>query len=206
MHALGRAIIHFFLGLGLFGPLLLGILDSSFLFLPTGNDILVFGLVARNHDKLPLYVPMAAFGSVLGVLLVDLTTRKNGEQGLRKRVGEKRFDYLKEKMSRNAVMTLSVACVAPPPFPFTPVIAAASAFQYPRTRLLTTVFVARLVRFSLMGMAAIVWGRPFLRVLRSETFFWIMSVFILICIAVSAVTILGWTRRESRNAAAQPAQ
>ena len=31
MHSLGRTIIHFFLGLGVFGPLLLGILDSSFL-------------------------------------------------------------------------------------------------------------------------------------------------------------------------------
>jgi hypothetical protein len=71
----------------------------------------------------------------------------------------KRLDYLKKKMSHSAAIPLVVTCLAPPPFPFTAVIAAASAFQYPKSRLLGYVFAARAVRFTLIGLAAIRFGR-----------------------------------------------
>jgi len=54
-------------------------------------------------------------------------------------------------MSEHAAWAVVIACIAPPPFPFTVVIAAASAFQYPRARLLGLVFAARLVRYSLLA-------------------------------------------------------
>ena len=62
--------------LGYFGPLVMGVLDSSFLFLPFGNDLLVVGLIARHHQGFILYVLAAATGSMLGVLLLDLIARK----------------------------------------------------------------------------------------------------------------------------------
>lgn len=34
-------LLQFLLHIGYFGPLLMGVLDSSFLFLPFGNDLLV---------------------------------------------------------------------------------------------------------------------------------------------------------------------
>jgi hypothetical protein len=46
-------------------------------------------------------------------------------------MSRKRLNYLKKKMSQSAAVPLIVACLAPPPFPFTAVVAAASAFQYP---------------------------------------------------------------------------
>ena len=62
----------------------LGIADSSFLFLPFGNDLLVVILTARDHAHLPLYVLTASIGSTLGVLLLDAVCRKGGEEGLKK--------------------------------------------------------------------------------------------------------------------------
>jgi hypothetical protein len=44
-----QLLLRFLLQLGYFGPVLMGALDSSFLFLPFGNDLLVVTLVARNH-------------------------------------------------------------------------------------------------------------------------------------------------------------
>ena len=41
MHSLVRQVFHYFLRMGGFGLVGFGILDSSFLFLPLGNDLLL---------------------------------------------------------------------------------------------------------------------------------------------------------------------
>jgi len=200
-----RRFFTFFLHLGLFGPLILGILDSSFLFLPFGNDILLVVLIARKHAGYAWYVPMAAAGSTLGVFLLDLVCRKGGEEGLRKMLQPKRYDYLEKKMSTRAGFMIALACIAPPPFPFTPVIAAASAFQYSRKRELLIVFFMRLLRFALVGLAAILFGRAILRIVESGPFYWAMIGFIVLCVAGSAYSVYGWIKRIKPSPAAQRA-
>ena len=140
VQSLLRHLLAWLLHLGLFGPLLLGIADSSFLFLPFGNDLLVVILTVRNHAHLALYVVTAAIGSTLGVLLLDAVCRKGGEEGLKKMMKPRRLEYFKRRMSNQASVAIGLACLAPPPFPFTLVIASASAFAYPRQRLLGSGF------------------------------------------------------------------
>src|ERR1017187_4586962 len=181
MHALLRPLFAFFLHIGGFGLVILGVLDSSFFFLPFGNDLLLVVLVARHHGYLPLYVLAASLGSATGVLLLDLVCRKGGEEGLK-------------KMGQSAAVPLIVACVAPPPFPFTAVIAAASAFQYPKMRLLAYVLGARAVRFTLIGLAAMTFGRRILRIANSPQFIWFIVGFSTLCIVGSALSILRWVR------------
>ena len=93
-----RHLLTFVLHLGLFGPLVLGVLDSSFLFMPLGNDLLIVALTARRSSELPAYVAMAACGSTLGVFLLDLLARKGGEEGVRKMMSKRRFEYLRKKV------------------------------------------------------------------------------------------------------------
>jgi membrane protein YqaA with SNARE-associated domain len=138
---------------------LLGIADDSFLFMPVGVDLLMVILVARNSAKFVFYVAGAAFGSAVGVFLLDLVCRKSGEEGLKKIIKPKRLNYLKSKIEKNGVAVLIVACLAPPPFPFGAFVAAASAFQFPKPRLLTLVLVARAVRYALVGWAALYFGQ-----------------------------------------------
>jgi membrane protein YqaA with SNARE-associated domain len=61
-----RSLFGWFLHLGAVGLVLLGVLDSSFLFIPLGNDLLLALLVARHHEQLPVYVLAAAAGSMIG--------------------------------------------------------------------------------------------------------------------------------------------
>lgn len=190
----------FFLHLGVAGPLILGALDSSFLFLPFGNDLLIVILIAQDHGKFPLYVPMAALGSAIGVFFLDLVCRKGGEEGLEKMMSRKRFEYFEKKMRERAGLAVAVACIAPPPFPFTPVIAAASAFQYPRERLLAIAFCARLVRFSLVGLAAILLGRQIMRLAKAPAFYWTMVGFIVLCAVGSTISVVGWVKRSRKPA------
>ena len=190
---------------GVFGPLILGVFDSSFLFLPFGNDILCVVLIARDHHNYFWYVLMAATGSTLGVFLLDLVCRKGGEEGLRKMLKPKRYDYLEKRMDKRAGFMIALACIAPPPFPFTPVIAAASAFQYPRKRELLIVFFMRFIRFALVGLAAILLGHEILDIVRSGPFYWAMIGFIALCAIGSAYSVYGWVKRGKRATAAQQA-
>ena len=189
-----RHLLAFFLQYGVFGLILLAVADDSFLFLPIGSDLLTVGLVARNHAGLALYALAAAAGSTIGVFLLDLVCRNLGEAGLKRVVKPKLLDSLKRQMQQRAAAVLIVSCLAPPPFPFGAAIAAASALQYPRPRLLIIVFLARLARFALVGWSAIYFGRRILRIANSTEFLWFMAVFIAFCLIGSVLSILRWIR------------
>jgi len=189
-----RHLLGFFLQLGSLGILLVSIADDSFLFLPIGSDLLTVVLVARNHERLPLYVLAGAVGSAMGVFLLDLVCRKGGEAGLKRLVKPRLLGYLKQRMEKHAAMVVVVTCLSPPPFPFGAAIAVASALQYPRPRLLTLVLAARAVRYSLIGWAAIYFGRRILRIADSSEFEWFMGGFIAFCLIGSVASILQWVR------------
>jgi len=195
-----RNLLGWLLSLGAFGPLLFGIADSSFLFLPFGNDLLVVILTVRNHAHLPLYILTAAMGSTLGVVLLDLVCRKGGEEGLKRMMKPGRLEYFKRRMSNQAAVAIGLACLAPPPFPFTLVIASASAFAYPRPKLLGLVFVARAIRFAIIGWLAIRFGGDILRIARAPETTWIMVGFIVLCVLGSAYQVMQWVRRSRKLA------
>ena len=198
--------LRIFLRHGAAGLLALGIADSSFLVLPFGNDSLLLTLVARDKSRAWEYVPIATAGSLIGIFLLDLITRKGGEAGLEKMMSRKRFDYWKNKMNERAAYTIMLGCLAPPPFPFRAVILAASAFQYPRHKLLSVACVSRFARFSIVAALAIVFGRQVISVVKSPAAFWAMIGFIVLCAIATAYSVVRWIRQRRKTAmtAAQP--
>jgi len=189
-----RHFLTLLIQLGPIGLFLLSVADSSFLLVPIGNDLLTVLLVARNHDRFVICVVSAAVGSVIGVFLLDVVCRRLGEKGLARLVKPKLLAYLRGRLERHAAVALFIACLAPPPFPFSASIAVASALQYPRTRLLTIVLAMRALRFTLVGWAAIHFGRRILRIAQSTEFLWAISIFIAICIIGSVFSIARWIR------------
>jgi membrane protein YqaA with SNARE-associated domain len=187
-----RPFLHFLFHLGYLGPFVLGILDSSFLVLPFGNDLLVVGLIAHHHAGFFIYVVSAACGSTVGVILLSKVAHKFGEEGIRKVAGQKQFDKLKKRIGDRSGVAVAVACLAPPPFPFTMVIAAASALGYSLWRVASINFVCRAVRFCVLGVLAIKFGTAILRIAKSPAFVWTMVVFIALCLIASAFSIWHW--------------
>ena len=173
----------------------MGIMDSSFLFLPFGNDLLVVGLVARHHENYWIYVLSAACGSTMGVFLLDLVARKVGEAGVQKIAGQNSFERLKKKIGENGGKAIALGCLLPPPFPFTMLVATNSALGYPRKQLLAIVAVCRGVRFLILGYLALRFGRWILRVFDSAPFRWSMIAFAVLCLAGSVWSIRKWARR-----------
>ena len=207
MKHLAHVLFAVFWKLGGPGLLVLGILDSSFLFAPLGNDLLVVAMSAHYHSVLRAlyYAAMSTIGSVLGCLLVDVVFRKAGEKGLEKHLRQNRIDYLKKKIEKNAAWALIIACIAPPPFPFTPFIMAASALQYSRRRMLAIVGAARMVRFTVLGMLALAFGRRILHWAENEVVQGVLIGLTVLCIVGSAVSVIGWIKR-SRSGSTSPGQ
>lgn len=205
-----HTILRFLFHLGYFGPFVMGIFDSSFLFLPFGNDLLVVALTARHHNGYLYYVLSAVCGSTLGVFFLDMVARKLGEEGVTKVAGKPRFLYLKSKIGQRGAAALVVGCLAPPPFPFTMMVAVTSALSYPRKKLLLIVAASRAVRFLILGALAIRFGRWIIRFANSTEFRTFMYVFTAICLAGSIWSIASWVRKgrtgkRPKAASGQPA-
>jgi membrane protein YqaA with SNARE-associated domain len=196
------AIFRFFRRLGVWGLLLLSALDSSFLVLPFGNDLLLIGLVSsdRNGPGWILYVLVSVAGSVVGVWVLDLLMRRAGERGLEHFVNPDRIERLKRRIENKAGITVFVASVMPPPFPFTPVIMTASALQYRRHKLLGAVALGRLVRFTIEAILGLYLGRHVIAFIRSEI--WAYLVYGLLAVGAigSLLSILKWWSGRTRRA------
>jgi membrane protein YqaA with SNARE-associated domain len=198
MQHIAQVLLTFFAHFGGIGLLILGILDSSFLFAPLGNDLLVVAATARQHS-IPLmlyYCAMSTAGSVLGCLLVDLVFRSAGEKGLEKHLRPSRLEYVKRKVTQDAAWALVLASIAPPPFPFTPFIMAASALQYPRKKLLVVTGAARMVRFTGLGVLALFFGARILQWAQGGVVQGLLIGLVVICVIGSAVSVVGWIRRS----------
>lgn len=182
--------------LGLFGLFLMSALDSSFLVLPFGNDLLLIALVSSNREGLSwiAYVIVSAIGSVVGVFIIDLLMRKTGEKGLERFISQKRIEKIKAKLENKAGVTVFVATLIPPPFPFTPAVMTASALQSPRNQLLVAVFLGRLLRFGFEAVLALYFGRQVIAFMNSDVVTYIVYGLIGIAIVLSSLSVLRWLK------------
>lgn len=200
IHHLIRVLVH----LGGFGLLILSFVDSSPMYVPFGNDLLMIAMSARRHELFAYYAVMVTLGSVLGSLTVDALGRKGGEKGLERIVPKRQLDYVQRKVRKDAAWALAIASLVPPPFPFTGVVAAAAALEYPRKRLLLVVGVSRFVRYLVEGVLGIFFGRRLLRLVQSPVLVYVVVALIVISIAGSILAVLSLVQR-SRAAAPRAA-
>lgn len=193
-----RWVLRFFMRLGVFGLFLMSALDSSFLVLPFGNDLLLIALVSSNRESLVwiAYVIVSAIGSLVGVFIIDLLMRKGGEKGLERFISEKKIEKLKAKLENKAGISVFIATLIPPPFPFTPVVMTASALQSPRGQLLIAVFLGRLLRFGVEAILALYFGRQVLAFMDSDVVTYIVYGLIGIAVILSTLSLLKWLKRN----------
>lgn len=181
-------------GVGVFG---LAVLDSTFLILPLGIDLLLIALTAHHHSRMPYYAVMAAIGSVAGCWTTDWLTRK-GQGKLKEHVSRKHLKYFQDKMEKHAAWILAFASLMPPPFPFTPFVAGAAALKYPREKLLGVIGAARLARFSIEGGLAIYYGAWLVTSAKSDKTEYVVIGVIVISIIASIYSIYRWIENREK--------
>ncbi len=196
-----RAILHH-VAIGLFhlggpGLLLLSLLDSSFLTMPLGNDLLVVALSASHHLRTPYYVLVATVGSVLGCLLTDWLSRK-GERSFERHVSKSRLSYIESQARKRAGWALAIAALMPPPFPFTPVVAGVAAVEYPRKRLLSILGVSRLIPFGVEAGLAIHYGPRIIALAQSPRVADAIFALIIVAVVASVLSVCRWIRKSRR--------
>lgn len=195
--ASSRAWLRFMLRLGMPGLFLMSALDSSFLVLPFGNDLLLIALVSSNRESLIwiAYVVISALGSVVGVFVIDLIMRKAGEKGLERFVSEKKIERWKNTLENKLGITVFIATLLPPPFPFTPVIMTASALQCSRQKLFGAVFSGRLIRFAVEAVLALYFGRQLISYIDSDAVAYFVYALIGVAVVLSTLSLLRWLKR-----------
>ena len=193
-----RSLFRFFRRLGVVGLFLMSALDSSFLVLPFGNDLLLIALVSSNREGWGwiAYVLVSAIGSVVGVFVIDLLMRNAGEKGLQHFISEKKIEKLKSKLENKMGLTVFIATLIPPPFPFTPAVMTASALQCPRGNLLVAVFLGRLLRFGVEAFLALYFGRQVIAFINSDVVTYIVYGLIGIAVVLSTLSVMRWLKRN----------
>jgi membrane protein YqaA with SNARE-associated domain len=194
-----QSLAHFFFSLGGFGLVLLGILDSSFLMMPLGNDLLVVALTAQHHNRVLLYAVLGAIGSTIGVALAHWVSSKTGQKALEGSRKSRQIAFVERKVKKYGGFAIGVAALAPPGFPFTPFIVVTAALQYPRTKMLIIIALCRLVRFLIEGWLAIVYGVRILEMANSPVFHRAILGLVLISVAGSAFSIWSWINSRPRG-------
>jgi membrane protein YqaA with SNARE-associated domain len=179
-------------GLGL---LSVGVLDSSILMLPLGNDFLIVALSARHPARVPYYVAMAAIGSIIGTYITVWLSRK-GAEGVERKTKSNRLQKIEKKVKEHAGWAVGLASLMPPPFPFTFFVALAAALKYPVKKLLFVVGAGRLARFGIEGLLAVKYGRWILSLAESPRFKYFIIFVAVISIAGTSFSIFQWVRRS----------
>jgi membrane protein YqaA with SNARE-associated domain len=192
--------------LGALGVFLLGVADSSFLFFPFGNDLLLVSLVASGRGSLAWigYVLAAAAGSLVGVMIVDAIMRKVGEEGIGYFVKERTVERIRCKLEKRAWVAVFAGTLAPPPFPFTAVVMTASALQTPRCTIFAAVFVGRVLRFTIEALLARRFGKTILVWLDSPAVEYVVWGFLALAAVGTVLSMRKWLgNRRSWRASPQ---
>jgi membrane protein YqaA with SNARE-associated domain len=201
MHQLLRSFAVVFFSLGGLGLLFLGILDSSFLFMPLGNDLLIIALTASHPHRAPYYVAMATLGSVIGVAITYWLSAKGGQKSLENGGKSGRVAYVERQVKQKGGAAIAVAALMPPPFPFTPFIIVAGALQYPRDKMLWIIAGSRFARFAVESSLAIFYGRRFIAMAQSPKLQGFILGLIVVSLVGSAASIFNWVRKSRREGA-----
>ena len=130
------------------------------------------------------------------MVIVDLLMRKAGEKGLERFVSQRKIERLKKKLENKAGVSVFVATLIPPPFPFTPVIMTASALQSPRGTMLAAVFIGRLIRFTAEAILALYFGRKLIAYINSDVLTYFVYGLIAVAIVLSTLSLLRWFKRS----------
>jgi len=143
-----------------FGPLglfAIAFLDSALIPLPGGPDAVMLLLSAREPGMMPVFALTATVGSVAGCLVLYYISRRAGRRALEKFPPEKQA-RVKALVDRYDVLSVLVASVLPPPFPFKLFVVTAGVFRLSVLRFAAAVAAGRAFRFFLEGYFAVRYG------------------------------------------------
>jgi membrane protein YqaA with SNARE-associated domain len=176
--------------LGVWGVLGFAAVDAAFLGMPL--DAIVAGYVWANPHRLVLYSAMAAVGSALGSILWYVIGYKGGEVLLLKRIGEKRFNKIRDSFERHEFFAVMLPSMLPPPTPFKLFVLSAGVAEMRFSHFLSAIFFGRFLRFVILSFLVIRFGPQIVGFLGGMVH---NHLRVVIALVAAAVLIGWWVRR-----------
>lgn len=147
----------FLLAYGPFGLFAIALLDSALIPLPGGADVVMILLTIQHPSWMLIYAAAATLGSVAGCVILYYISRKAGRRAL-ERFSKNKQARVKALIDRYDVLSVLVASILPPPFPFKLFVISSGVFGLNIVRFALAIAVGRAVRFLLEGYLAVQYG------------------------------------------------
>ena len=186
MHLLNR-LNGLLLILGIPGLFAVAFVDSAAVPLAGGPDALVLLLSWSRPAMVYIIVLAATTGSMLGALVMHGIALKGGEKILSRFKAEK-IAWAEKKIQEHGTWTVIAGVLAPPPFPTKLIILAAGFLRMSRLRFCMAVFTGRLIRYSLLGYLAVIFGKHAAQILKDHY----SAIFLVL---VGSVVLFAFVRR-----------
>lgn len=151
------AISQYLIAYGPFGLFGIALLDSALIPLPGGPDAVMMLLSASRPSWWPLYALAATLGSVAGCIILYYLSAHTGRRALN-RFSERKQQRVKDLIDRYDVLSVLVASVLPPPFPFKLFVVSAGVFSLNILRFAIAIGIGRAFRYLLEGYLAANYG------------------------------------------------
>jgi membrane protein YqaA with SNARE-associated domain len=150
-------ISKYLVAFGPFGVFAVALLDSTFVPMPGGADAVTLLLSHARPGWWALYAATATLGSVAGCVVLYYISRRAGRRAL-SRFSARKQARVKDLIERYDVLSVLVASVLPPPFPFKLFVVTAGVFRFPLLRFAFAIAAGRAFRFALEGYLAARYG------------------------------------------------
>jgi membrane protein YqaA with SNARE-associated domain len=148
---------HYLVSFGPLGLLAIAFLDSVMIPMPGGVDAVLLLLSASRPSWLLIYVAAATIGSTAGCVVLYYISRRAGHRALA-RFSKSKQKRVKNLIDRYDVLSVLVASLLPPPFPFKLFVVSAGVFRLNVVRLAIAVAAGRTFRYLLLGYLAARYG------------------------------------------------
>jgi membrane protein YqaA with SNARE-associated domain len=143
-----------------FGPaglFAVALLDSALIPMAGGPDAVMMALSVHRPEMMPVYALSATLGSTIGCVILYYISRRAGRRALEK-FSEAKQKRVKDWIDRYDVLSVLVASVLPPPFPFKLFVITAGVFRLSLLRFSLAIAGGRAFRYFLEGFFAVRYG------------------------------------------------
>ncbi len=151
------AVSKYLVAYGPFGLFAIALLDSALIPLPGGPDAVMLLLTTAHPAWMLIYAAAATLGSVAGCVILYYISQRAGRRALA-RFSESKQARVKELLDRYDVLSVLIASLLPPPFPFKLFVISAGVFRVNVLRFAVAVAVGRAFRYLLEGYLAAHYG------------------------------------------------
>lgn len=125
--------------------------------MPGGVDAVLMLLAAARPSWMLIYVGAATIGSTIGCVALYRLSQRAGKRALA-RFSEHKQKRVKDLIDRYDVVSVMVASLMPPPFPFKLFVVSAGVFRLNLVRFTLAVAAGRTFRYLLLGFLAARYG------------------------------------------------